>query len=338
MARKPTTRFDTDALRQSLDEGARAPLYVLPGGEAFFRMQALRLLRERLLEGEDPAVSLTEYDEPPEPAEVLDGLRSPGLFSARQLVVIDPADKFIDKHADALARYLDSPGPNAFLVLAADRWSPKGGLKNAKRKGAVVVSCEPLHRNAVAGWLTMRARVYGKRLNAGVAKLLVETAGENLAVLDRHLQNLAAYVGDRPNVASEDVENLVGGDPQRATWELVSLVVNGKTAEALRTLDQMFRRGTVVLWVISALTNEFSRLWRVKRMIRDGAPDEEMLKALGYQYKNRLRFIKREAERIHPARLLRSGKILLDFDLAAKTSTMPDELLLECLVVKLCEK
>lgn len=337
MARKPRAEtFDVEALRKSLEAGAPAPVHVLSGEDDFFRNDALRLLKANILEGLDPAVSLTEYEEPPSPAELFDGLRSPGLFAPRRMVILDPADAFASKNADALKDYAKSPAEEAFLVLVAAKWAPDAALKKAAGANLVAVSCAPLHPRAVPPWLAMRARAYGKRLNSGVAQLMTETAGTNLAVLDRHLQNLATYAGDRADLAAEDVANLVGGDPQRATWELTSAVVAGKPDKALRLLQQMFRRGAVALMVISALANEFSRLWRVKRMLRDGASDEEMLAAIGKHLRFRLVHIKREANAIPPARLLNAQKALLQFDMACKTSAMPDELLLETLVVKLC--
>ena len=329
--------FDVTALAAALKKGVAGPIYVLAGGDAFFRTEGLRLLRKKVLGKADPALSLLEYDDTPAPAEVFDNLRTQGLFSSERLVVIDPADRFVTKYGDELSRYAKSASLSSCLALAVDQWKPKADLGKHVGKSVTVVSCTPLHRRALPAWLTMRAKVYGKRLDAGVGQMLIESAGTGLAILDRHLQNLAAYIGDQPNVSAKDVAELVGGDPQRATWELVSAVVAGNAPDALKLLHQMFRRGTVVLWAISALANEFSRLWRVKRMIRDRKSDEDMLAAIGRQYQFRLRHIKREAEAIPPSRLLKAGRILLESDLAAKTSAMPDELLLECLVLKLCD-
>ena len=327
--------FDVQALRASLEQGEYDPVYALNGEDAFFRMDALRALREKVLGDADPNLCLSEYDTAPDPAEVFERLRTPGLFSASRMVIVDPADQFVSRSAEALARYAASPSSGACLVLAVERWRPKAALKKLPAGAIRVVSCAPLRGSAVTGWVTMRARTYGKRLDSGAARLMIEIAGDTLATLDRHLQNLAAFAGGRGNISCEDVAELVGGDPQRAAWELTSAVVGGRAPRALTVLRQLLLHGAEPIWLIAALAGEFTRLWRVKRMMREGRSDSEIVEAVGVSA-GRLRHVKEEADGMSPRRLLSAHRALLDFDLAAKQSAMPRELLLECLTLSLC--
>jgi len=280
-------------------------------------------------------VCLLEFDEQTDAREVFDSLRTPGLFAEARMAVADPADRFVAANADRLAGYLAAPASGACLVLAVDSWSPKGELARAA-SAAKVVSCQPLRGRAVFGWVGSRARERGKRLDRGVAEMLVDAAGNSLSVLDRHIENLAAYVGQRETIGGEDVAQLVGGDPQRQLWELTRAVAAADAREALRVLEQMLRHGQAAAKIIAGLAAEFSRLWRVKRLVRDRASEDELLDAVGRQFRFRLEHMVREADGISPRRLLAAHRTLLDYDLAAKTSAMPEDLLLECLLVRLC--
>jgi DNA polymerase-3 subunit delta len=333
---KPRTAYDVTALRKDLEQGEVLPVYVLNGEDSFFRMEAMRLIRERVLEGKDPDLSVVEYEEVPEPAEVFADLRSQGLFASEKLVVLDPADRFVEKHGKTLAEYLKAPSSSSCFVLAVKSFELKKVGLTRTPTGLKAVSCAPLHPKAVPGWLTVRAREYGKRLSSGVGRLMIELAGTGLATLDRHLQNLAAFVGERDSISPEDVAQLVGGDPQRAMWELTSAIVAGDPTRALKILHDMMRHGIEALRVVASLAIAFSRLWRVKRMLRDGKADREILEAIGRQYAFRLRHLKREAGEISPRRLLSAHRRLLDYDLAVKTSAMPNDLLLECMTLELC--
>ena len=326
---------DVNSLRKELEAGKVAPIYVLNGADVFSRTEALRMLRQAALGDADPALCLSEYEDDPEPGDVFDILRSPGLFAAARMVIVDPADRFVGKNAERLAKYAASPSSNACLALAVERWTPKAPLSSAPAAALHVVSCSPPRGAAVFAWLTMRARHYGKRLNSGAGKMMTEIAGTTLAVLDRHLQNLVAYVGDRPAISAEDVADLVGGDPQRATWELTSAVVAGRAEQAMTVLQQMFRHGVEPVWFVAVLAGEFSRLWLVKRMLRDGAGEAEIHQAVGGSA-FRIKHIVREARAISPRRLLNAHRTLLEFDLAAKRTAMPAELLMELLTLTLC--
>jgi len=326
--------FDVEALRRELETGPLAPVYVFAGGESLFRREGRTLLREKMFPTGDAGMGVIEYEDPPDSREVLGDLKGGGLFSSGRLVLVDPADRLVESKAEALARYAASPADGACLALFVKEWRPKGDLARAPNLRSV--SCAGPDKRALPGWLAVRAKRYGKRLDTGVGQLIVETAGEDLDTLDRHLQNLAAYLGEKPNVSSEDVANLVGGDPQRAVWELVAAVVEGSAAKALSLLKLMERHGVEPLMVIGALAAEFSRLWRLKRMMRDGKTDDEILAVLGRQFQFRLKHLKRRAEEIPPRRLLDAHKTLADYDLAAKTGGLPEELLLECLALKLC--
>jgi len=338
MARyKAPPGINVEALRASLEKGEISTGYVLAGAETFFRFEALKALRETLLPEDAAGTGYIEFEGETEPRELFGALRTRGLFAEARMAVVDPAEPFVTSNGDALARYLENPPEGACLVLVLEKWEPKGALK--KTAGALtVVSCNKLRGKAVHSWVNRRVRSYGKRLDRGVADLMVEIAGTDLSVLDRHLENLAAYVGERPNITPEDVNDIVGGDPQRATWELTAAVVKADVRAALVILEQMVRQGVAPLRIINGLAFEVSRLWQVKRLIRDGASEDEMLKAIGYGYRNRLFHIRREAQQLHPRRLLSAHRTLLESDLAVKTSSMPDDLLLECLVIKLCNE
>ena len=323
--------LDVAALPKDL-QGGVAPVYVLNGSDVFFRTEALRALRRAALGDADPALSLSEFEDDPDAREVFELLRSPGLFTSSRMVIVDPADRFVKGNAERLAKYAASPSSGACLVLTVERWTPKAPLSRAPVR---VVSCAAPRGPAVFAWLTQRVRSYGKRLDSGAGKLMTEIAGATLAVLDRHLQNLVAYIGDRPSISAEDVADLVGGDPQRATWELTSAVVAGQPERAMTVLQQMFRHGVEPVWFIAVLAGEFSRLWLVKRMLRDGAGETEIHQAVGGSA-FRIKHIVREARAISPRRLLNAHRTLLEFDLAAKRSVMPAELLMEVLTLTLC--
>jgi DNA polymerase-3 subunit delta len=340
-----------EQLEAALKAGPAGPAYALDGPEVFLRCAAIRLIRASVLGDEKGGAGLAEFDAEATPDEVFGHLRTRALFSDARMAVIEPADPFVARYAAALARYLDAPSAGACLVLAVERLELKDQLAKAF-KNALVVSCDRLRGKAVNAWLRQRARGYGKRLDAGVEDMMIEAVGADLAGLDRHLQNLLTFVGERENVSVQDVEALVAGDPRRASWELLRAILQRKTADALRILDQMLRHGAEPAMVIGALAAEFSRLWQVKRLLRDRAPDGRICEVIEPRIKSmppsrrreaeeRLKFrlphVKREAEEVSPKRLLAAHPALVEYDLADKTSSMPEDLLLECLVVKLCQ-
>jgi len=329
--------MNTFELTHSLKTGDLAPVYLIYGSESFTRTEALRILRaaaeKRNADVVEPAPEGLEAE------ALLDDLRTPSLFAASRLVIVDGADSLISQSAELLLAYAEKPSRSATLALAA-------GTVDARRKNAkgllaksATVECSPVRAYEVPAWCVQRAKFHGKPLaDLAAAKLLIDLAGVNLGQLDGRIQALAAYCRDKPRIRSEDVMDLVGGDHARTVWELARAVTSRKPSPALRAVDRLLREPRVKPhWIVASLARESRDISRTRRLYDEGQSAGDIAKRLGKPSWLMKRLLP-VAQRADPKTLRRNGRLLLRADRDLKTRpSREEEWIVESLVLRLCK-
>jgi DNA polymerase-3 subunit delta len=278
-------------------------IVVLHGPELFLLTEGTKRLHE-LLEAEhgEHAVQRFTFDgETAELADVLDELRTFGLFQDHKLVLVDKADRFLGGGAKpedevdeadeskakgalrrrALEAYAQSPCPGATLLLRAEKWRP-GKIDKLVAKVGVLIKCELLKDRDAVAWAVAASPVrHGLAVEPSAARLLVERLGPGLARLDTELAKLAAFVGPGRTIGRKDVVELVGLSREEQAWALQDAIMTGRPGEAcakMRELLEISRlKEPLVMWAISDLLR---RLHTVSQLSRQGAAVRPLSKPL----------------------------------------------------------
>jgi DNA polymerase-3 subunit delta len=276
-------------------------IVVLYGPEVFLLTEGAKRLYA-LLEAEHgkDAIQRFAFDgETAELADVLDELRTFGLFQDHKLVIVDKAERFLGggvKGDDdgsggsrgegsvrrrALEAYAENPCARATLLLRAEKWH-RGKLDKLVAKVGAVIKCEqPKDGEAVAWAVAACPERHGLALERPAAQLLVERVGPALARLDTELAKLAAFVGPGRKIGRDDVVELVGRSRQEQAWELQTAIMTGRPDAAcikMRQLLEISRLDTVlVMWAISDLLR---RLHTVAQLSAQGVAPRSLSKPL----------------------------------------------------------
>jgi DNA polymerase III delta subunit len=293
---------------EALDAAMR--IVVLHGPEVFLLTEGAKRLYE-LLEAEhgtDAIQRFTFDGETAELADVLDELRTFGLFQDHKLVIVDKAERFLGggaKDADegaggskgqgaarrrALEAYAENPCAGATLLLRAEKWH-RGKLDKLVAKVGAVIKCEhPKDRDAVAWAVAACPDRHGLAIERPAAQLLVGRVGPGLARLDTELAKLAAFVGPGRKIGRDDVVELVGLSRQEKAWELQTAIMTGQPGVAcakmreLREVSQLEKE--LVTWAVNdllrrlAISDLLRRLHTVAQLSRQGVGLRSLIRPL----------------------------------------------------------
>ena len=121
-----------------------APIYVIAGKEDSIVNAEAELLLEKLLEPQQRAVGLFRA----EPAEVsitdvLDELRTAPFLTARRVVLVKNADKFVSENRRLLEMYFDNPCPTGILILTVKSWPAQTKLAKKLHNIGKLISVTP---------------------------------------------------------------------------------------------------------------------------------------------------------------------------------------------------
>jgi len=329
--------MDIYQFKALLEKDKKFPIYVFFGDEEFFISEALLTVKAHTLKGTDPSISLIEFkgDETSGGA-IFDELRTLPFFASKnKLVVVEEADDFVDKNRETLEKYLQAPASHASLVLVCNKWDKRTKLATIVDKVGISIECKRLKDHQLPNWIPTRAKHYKKNISSVAAQKLVEDVGNNLAIIDKHLEKLSIYLGEKATIDERDVDALVGVDRNRTVFELTDAVAQRNVAGALKILGQMLTHGEDSVRIISLLSWQIKRLWRAKQILNQGGDEHKVTSELQVVPFFAKRFFE-QVKLYTEDNLMEKHALLLEADVKSKTSSFGTQLLLELLVYKLC--
>ncbi|HVU05824.1 MAG TPA: DNA polymerase III subunit delta [Polyangiaceae bacterium] len=334
-------------------DGKLRPVYLLHGAERYLSGIVLAELRKAVIGGVDLGLNEDHFD-----ASEVDGdsvvaaARTLPMMAKLRLVVARSIERWEPKgearpegetkakgkgaSLDRIADYAANPSPSTTLVLVAEKLDARRKLFLVAKKEGFLVECEALPRGQLPGWLTRRARERQKDLAPGVAELLSEIAGPELARLDDAVERLSLYVGADKTITEDAVAEVVVGVKPSSVWELVSAVGRKDVARALATLARVYDPKDRGLPLLGTLAWSTRQLLKFSAAIARGASREDAARHAGAP-PFKAQELADQARRFSAEELERWVTTLADVDLALKGgSKRPPQAILEAMIVTLC--
>ena len=258
------------------------PVVVLKGTERLLQQLAIQTLENALLEQHGPegvAVERHRGDRTPL-ADVLDAIRTPSLLAPHTMVIIEGTEDLIKEKDDAedqsvasqgkkartprqiLEEALDSPFPNATLILQADDWRPGRLDRVISERGGAIVNCKPPDEGEIPNWIDRLARDHNRRIATDAKQLLMMRVGPDLTQLDSELRKLASAAEE--HIEATLVDQLVAKSTSDEVWALQEAVLSGNPEHTSRVLHEVLdigRKSTVpAFWCLIDLARKLATL------------------------------------------------------------------------------
>lgn len=233
---------------------------------------------------------------------------------------------------DELAEYAKAPVSSTVMVLVASKLNAQRRLVTAAKKGGFLVSCEPLDRRALPGWIKSLAKEKGHTIAPEAAEQLAELSGSELSYLADAIERLSLFVGPKNPITEEAVTTLVTRVAQSSVWELIGAISKRQTGRAIALVGDVFDPREGGLRMLGAIGWSVKQLVRLDGALREGAsPNEAAQKAGVPPFK--------VAELRDTLRALPQGALgtwmraLAEADLALKGSKRPAQAILETMIL-----
>jgi DNA polymerase-3 subunit delta len=240
----------------------------------------------------------------------MDAANTLPMMAPRRVVVIHEAEKLLmpkrdSKAAEAaqerLEAFLKAPPPHAAMVFVCGDLDQRRRVVKLLLKEAQVVNCGAIEDAAEAErWVKARAAREGVTFEPAAASALVERAGLDIARLRAGFERVSLYAMGQPAVTAEDVRQSVPAGPEaQEHFGIANAIDQGDARAALRQLGAALDSGAAPFFVLGQ--------------------------------------IRTAAERVPSSRVTRAIEALFRTDVALKSSGGDPRILLERLVVELCE-
>lgn len=329
--------MDIQELKTSIAKKKDCPVFVVFGNEEFFIKEAVTTIKAALIADNDTDPVVIEIGGNDTPAPVIfNELRGRSFFQKnKKLVIVINADNFVEKNKDSLESYLQKPSTHAHLILICAGWDKRIRLSKLAEKTGIVADCQRIKEYQLPTWLMSRAKHYKKTMNPKAAQRLAEDVGNNLAILDMHLEKLSIYKDNKVTIDESDVDALVTADRNRTIFELTDAVARKNFPHALKILNQMLTHGENSVKIITLLAWQIRRIWRARQLLAQGKDENSISSELQIAPFFKKKFFDQVRD-FTENDLMKKHASLLESDIQSKTSAFNKQLLLELLVHKLC--
>jgi DNA polymerase-3 subunit delta len=316
----------------------RLPAYAVFGDEDFLKRQARDAIISAAVGDADPSFAVSAF-----PGDKLDfstvrnDLETLPFLSPCRVVVVEPADAFVTAHRPALEQYVQKPSASGVLVLDVKSFPETTKLAKLL-PDAAKVSCKAPPAYKLPAWCAEWARSkHKKKLTSDAAEMLVQLVGPAMGLLDQELDKLAVAVGAKPAIDPPDVDRLVGRSRSADVFRIMDAVGEGKPADALNILGELFTEGEDPLAVLGPLAAQLRKLAAVGRLISDGQALGPAMDAANVPKWEKARVsFEKQVRHLGRRRLGKLTEWLVDVNLGLKGGNpLPPKVQVERLVVRL---
>lgn len=338
--------------------GELLPVYLVLGEEAFLAQEVVATIRESALTGASAAFNEEKLIAGEADVDrVLGAARMMPMMAKRRLVIVQSVERWESRASsddatkdsssgssgkgasplDRLAEYASKPSPTTTLVLVATKLDARRKLVTLAKKQDFLVSCEPLARGALPGWIARQAKARGHAISGELASLLAQVAGPDLSLVADALERTMLYVGEGAEITEEALDACVVRTRLRSVWELVDAVGRRDLGKALAALADVYDPRDRGLRLVPLITRSVRQLLKFEAAIRAGARPDEAAKSAGAP-PFKARELAAQVKQLPRAELERWLMVLAATDLALKGSRRPPLAVLETAIVDLCSR
>lgn len=325
-------------------------IYVLHGDDSFSIAEAVASLKEAVQPAELRDVNVTTLAGSTVGFEELSAVAGTVPFLAeKRLVLVEgllsafetrPASAGASKERrtglgqwEALAGYLAEVPATTDLVFIEGRLTQRNPLF-ARVKPLAEARAFPLPRGPdLQAWIRRRAAAKGTDIEPRAVAALADSVGSDLHLVDVELSKLALYRWGE-TVRFEDVQDMVASAKEANIFAAVDAVLEGRSRAAVELTHQLLDSGRPPLYVISMLGRQVRLLLLAKELRGQRLSPVEIGRRLGLSDYPTRRTLEQET-RFTMTRLVQIHRTLLEADLAMKTASTDEGLILDLMVAEL---
>lgn len=326
---------------QTVKAGTLDRVYLFSGAEEWLKNEALKSLRAKLLPpGLEQLNDLTL--EGVTAQQIIDAAETMPMMCEKRIVVVRDwapllpgKSKNEERETELLQKWLENP-PESCVTIFYMRTEPDSRKKAVTllKKKAVAVSFDALKDSELARWAAKQLKPYGKKIGAPALNTLTFMAGRELNRLLGELNKLAAFIGDREEIAEADVREIVPASLEYNVFELLNHLLDGHLAEAQRMTAGLMQAGQDAIGLLAMLTRQLRQLTHMRYALDAKEPVQrvqELLKMHPYAASQTARQCKkRPAETL---KQLYEACVQADYDV--KSGRLRDKVALDAILLKI---
>ncbi len=319
-------------INEDIKNGTFRRVYLLYGDEDYLKLQYKnKLLRALVTEGDTMNFSRFEGKEAQVPA-LIDLAETMPFFAEHRVILVEDSG-FFKNVAPQLAEYLpDMPETTCMIFIEKEVDKRSKTYKSLKDIGRMVEFKTP-DEKMLTRWVLTVLQKNGKKLTQPTMQLFLEKAGNSMGNIDRELEKLICYVGDREIIQMDDVEEICTGQTENRIFDMIHMMAEKRQKEALELYYDLLALKEPPMRILFLLVRQFNILLQVKTMVAAGMEQNQIADRAGLRSFT-IRRYRSEAGHFSVQKLKEALRDCARAEEDVKTGRLDDRLSVELILVK----
>lgn len=321
-ARKSSTAQSILNIKQSLAKEI-LPVYYFFGEDIFTIDKTIIEVKkhcEKLIESEFDNETIS-CDKNLKLEDILELASTFPFGGGKKVIVVRNFEVIKDKKK--LADYADNPVDSTILIIAhyGKQKSISSEPFSTLHRKNYLFEAKELKGYEWANWLKREAEENGIILQDSSAQLLVDIVGESKHLLQMHLQKLREFKGENRTVSESDIMEIASKTREYNIFQFLDTIGSGDKQKSILIAFNLLDQGYELLNLLGMLTKYISIVAHSIELEVSKIPDAEAAKKIDVNYYFYLNCKKGRYLRDH-YRLANAAKVLLEADLAVKSTSL----------------
>lgn len=344
MAEDKSSVGNFQRLKTGLREKKAERLYIFHGEETFLLHHYLGQLKKLLID--DLTESFNYHKLTKENFDMhsfCDAVESIPMMAERTFIWVDDIDifKFSEAERTQLCEIISDIPDFCTVVFSYETvdWKPDGrlkGLMQAIDKNALVVEFPKQNHRDLITWIMRHFAANHKQISPELCSYLIDITGGTMTALSGEISKICAYSG-ADTIVKSDIDAVTEPVLDAVIFKLGELLSDGKTGEALKTLEKLLKMQHEPLAILGTIGSHFRRLSTAKTLLDNGKGVGDLMRLCSmseYPAKKAMGAAKRFSADFYAA----AAELILETDRQMKTSFDDPKRLLEFLVLCLSQE
>ena len=272
-------------IRNDVQKGKFAPIYLLYGDEPFFINKAVSIIDEYVLsEAERGFNQAVFYGADIEGQKLNEVCARLPMMATRSYVLVKEAQDIPTEYLTHLLDYMLKPNPKTVLVLAWKRKIDKRrefytkGVK--KNEHLCILESKAIPDYKLEEWLGHYAQSVGFRLDSKSVSLMAEFLGNDLSTIYQAFEKLKLVMPDNAHINADIIEQYIGISKEYNKFELKDALGNRNPERVMRILSY-YRGNSKAFYlplILATIYNQMVVLYQLKMI---SSPTVQDVKVIG---------------------------------------------------------
>ncbi len=260
-------------LKKSLKSNIES-CYLLKGDDSFLIDRSYSLIYDALNMTMDD-LNVNKFEEAVDFEMVIKALNTMPVFTEHRLVYVRLSAKDF-KNEKLLKDYFENANPTSVLVVNEGQED----LMKTLAKEFTLVDCNRLSKDLIFPFVASELKKYNKTITKEACEKMCDFTNNDLSKIVNELVKLVGYIGDRPQIEADDIDNMVTKSTEFQIFELTEALARKNSKKVYEILDVLKSRKDEFRTLHALIYKHFRRLFFVS-ISRENRAD--LAKMLGVQ-------------------------------------------------------